>query len=263
MKTITEFSGSLLRRAAQARVSPQPDAGEPSSAAEASPASSDAESIGTALGVSGERLDRLMEALEVTKGKTDRVRLVRVYGGDSPPPSATKQGDHFYVVDLMPQPQRGGPRASGAARGGRREERHPRPGRGHEGERGEREPRTDEVPRFGVGWMLSRAPGQPGEQGRKQDRRGRKGPPGRRGRPPRDPKGVPAAQARVPAAQAGAPAAQVAPGAPKDARDPSRAPRRRRRRGRAGPPKGAPVAASQKTPGGGGGGSGQSGTSHD
>ena len=52
------------------------------------------------------------------RGRADNVRLVRVLTGEDPPPNAKKQGDFFYVVDLLPRPeQRGG--HGGRDRGGR------------------------------------------------------------------------------------------------------------------------------------------------
>ena len=75
------------------------------------------------MGIKGDRLARLMEALEVMRGRADNVRLVRVMSGEDPPPSAKKQGDFYYVVDLQPRPEprgrhggRDGPRCGGRDR---------------------------------------------------------------------------------------------------------------------------------------------------
>src|SRR3982750_2816803 len=115
MKTITEFSGTLLRDAARIRQShrPPPARGEVEGGAaeprgpppvDESAVRASAE-IEEKMGIKGDRLARLMEALEVMRGRADNVRLVRVMSGEDPPPSAKKQGDFYYVVDLQPRPE--------------------------------------------------------------------------------------------------------------------------------------------------------------
>ena len=49
------------------------------------------------------------------RDRADNVRLVRVMSGEDPPPGAKKQGDFYYLVDLMP---RGEPRRNDRGRGG-------------------------------------------------------------------------------------------------------------------------------------------------
>jgi hypothetical protein len=196
---------------------------EPSSddggAAEASPAEPaapvdlgtgpEAEAVGEALQVEGDRLSRLMEALDVVGRRVAQVRLVRVLQGENPPQGAQKRGDYYYAVDLAPRPQsqqrdgfdgRDGDRRRGPGgrdRGGRPGDRGPGGARGAGGPPGKggkfsndrpssrdgdmREGRG-EMPRAGAGWMLTRAP---------DDRRGRSDEPGvnrRDGRPPRGPR---------------------------------------------------------------------------
>jgi hypothetical protein len=61
------------------------------------------EAVSKATGTTGDRLERLREALKAVGGKADRVRLVRVFSGEEPVQGATKIGEHYYIVDLMPQ----------------------------------------------------------------------------------------------------------------------------------------------------------------
>ena len=59
--------------------------------------------VADATGTSGERLDRLREAVKAAGRQAERVRLVRVFGADEQVQGAKKIGEHQYVVDLMPQ----------------------------------------------------------------------------------------------------------------------------------------------------------------
>ncbi|HZR07706.1 MAG TPA: translation initiation factor 2 [Myxococcales bacterium] len=59
--------------------------------------------VGEATGTTGERLDRLREAVKAAGRQADRVRLVRVFGAEEEVQGAKKIGGHQYVVDLMPQ----------------------------------------------------------------------------------------------------------------------------------------------------------------
>ena len=142
----------------------------------------EAEAVGAAMQVEGDRLARLMEALDVAGRRVGQVRLVRVIQGENAPQGAQKRGEFYYVVDLMPRPQsqresfdgrrgpggrdrggrpgdrgHGGPRGPGAGGGGpggsRGKFSNDRPG----GRDGEREARG-EMPRGGAGWTLTRAP---------------------------------------------------------------------------------------------------------
>ena len=54
-------------------------------------------------GTSGERVERLREALRAVGRQVDRVRLVRVFGSEEEVAGAKKIGEFQYVVDLMPQ----------------------------------------------------------------------------------------------------------------------------------------------------------------
>jgi hypothetical protein len=117
MKTLTEFSGLTIRLAAKALAEAKaalpkelppneiPTEGSPAAPVvdgEATKVAFDA-AISAASGVSGERLDRLREALEVVGTNTADVRVVRVYAGDEPVAGAKKHGAHQYIVDSMPQ----------------------------------------------------------------------------------------------------------------------------------------------------------------
>src|SRR5579862_3393311 len=87
MKTITEFSSSNLRAAAQARAK---------LAAEGVAAEAMTERLGAELNVTGDRLARLVEALEAVGDKVERVRLVRVFAAPDEPKGAKKVGEFLY-----------------------------------------------------------------------------------------------------------------------------------------------------------------------
>jgi hypothetical protein len=192
---LTEFSGVVARRALEVRAA---------KVAEGLEADALAEAIGAEVGVTGDRLARLLELVDVAGEKLGNVRLVRVFQGETAPPSAMSVGEFHYVLDRMAAPARpdrgdrddrrggrggpggpgrggpggpgrGGPGGGGPGRGGPGGARGPG---GFGGDRGERvNPR--EVPVAGAGWMMTRAPRDPDE-----DRRGpRRGGP-RRDRPP-------------------------------------------------------------------------------
>jgi hypothetical protein len=82
------------------------------------------EAVSKATGTTGDRLARLREALKAVGSKGDRVRLVRVFSGEEPVTGATKIGEHYFIVDLMPQSmkqefktdERGGPGRRGPKR---------------------------------------------------------------------------------------------------------------------------------------------------
>jgi hypothetical protein len=59
--------------------------------------------VSEATGATGDRLERLREALHAAGRQADRVRLVRVFGPEEEVQGAKKIGEHQYVVDLMPQ----------------------------------------------------------------------------------------------------------------------------------------------------------------
>src|SRR6201996_6261484 len=100
-RTVTEFSGTSVQKAAETRTRLQ---GEGVTEEQMS------ERLGEALGVSGDRLARLTEALQAVGDKAARVRLVRVFASDHEPRGATKIGEFNYVVDWQPE-------AGGGARG--------------------------------------------------------------------------------------------------------------------------------------------------
>ena len=213
-----------------------------------------AEAIGAEVGVSGDRLARLLELVDVAGEKLGNVRLVRVFQGETAPPQAMSVGEFHYVLDRMAAPpradrgdrddRRGG---RGGREGGPRRDRPGGPGRGGPGgargrdgfgaDRGERvNPR--EVPVAGAGWLMTRAPRDPDED-RRGPRRGprRDRPPGeRRDRPGGDRRGPRRGGPPRPPQQAAGPAADAPPhlGPKEEVRvgdAPGGDPRRRRRRG--------------------------------
>src|SRR5690242_13050514 len=107
MKTITEFGSSTIRAAAEAHKKP---VGE-GVAAEAM-----SERLGTERGGSGDRVARLVEALEAVGDRIERVRLVRVFASPDEPKGAKKVGEFHYLVDLQPDARPG----RGDARGDKR-----------------------------------------------------------------------------------------------------------------------------------------------
>jgi len=60
------------------------------------------EAVSKATNTTGDRLSRLREALHAAGRSTDRVRLVRVFGGEDVVAGAKKIGEHQFLVDLMP-----------------------------------------------------------------------------------------------------------------------------------------------------------------
>ncbi len=188
MKTLTEFSGIILRQAKAAR--------DEVTAAGAE-ADALAEKLAESLSIASERASRLLEALEVAGDKLDAVRLVRVFQGETAPPRSRTVGEFHYVVDLVAAParlgrdargrggrdgRRGGPGGRGPGGPGGRGPGGPGGrgpggpgGRGPGGPRGDRPPRDGErgprgeVPQAGAGWTLTRAPRDAGDGG---DRRG-------------------------------------------------------------------------------------------
>src|SRR5262245_23555643 len=97
MKSITEFSGTVLREAARLKPAEE-GAGEEWAAP---------------LGVSGDRLARLTEALAAAGDKVaevHRVRVMQAGEGEAAPAQAKKQGDFYYLVEVMPSAAAGGGR---------------------------------------------------------------------------------------------------------------------------------------------------------
>lgn len=259
MKTLTEFSGVVLRNARKARDEKAGAELEPDALASA---------VGDEVGVGGDRATRLLEALEAIGDKLDNVRLVRVYQGEQAPPRAKSVGEFHYVIDLMasakaaakPQgrDQRGrgrgkpgdrgrgkpGDRGRGGGGGGGRPSKPTGlrgggpPGGGARGSgfgmgRPERPKKGEKLPSAGAGWSLTRAPREEGERrgrGRPDRKRKRGGPkdgrgPRRdgRGRGPRRPDGAPGAK---PAAGDGKPGGDGKGGAGRKPRGRGRGPRK-------------------------------------
>ncbi|MCA9677969.1 MAG: hypothetical protein KC464_23290, partial [Myxococcales bacterium] len=92
MKTLTEFSSIVIRRAAEARAA---------RAAEGLEAEALVAAVAGDLGVNEERVARLLEAIEVVGDGLDRVRLVRVFQGEQAPLGAVTKGEFHYVIDRV------------------------------------------------------------------------------------------------------------------------------------------------------------------
>jgi hypothetical protein len=58
--------------------------------------------VGDATGTTGDRLARLRESVKAAGRQAERVRLVRVFGGEDVVAGAKKIGEHQFLVDLMP-----------------------------------------------------------------------------------------------------------------------------------------------------------------
>lgn len=153
MKTLTEFSGTVLRMAAPAveklRAGFTPAAVEtPAEATEgeaaAAPAGESDEqraaleaAINEATGISGDRAARLREALQLAEGRLADVRLVRVYGGETAPAGARTVGEHHFLIDLMPRTMAPSyARPEKEREGGRGKGRGGRDGKGRDGGKG-------------------------------------------------------------------------------------------------------------------------------
>jgi translation initiation factor IF-2 len=139
MKTLTELNGTLIRKAAAAiaeakkslpkEAPPAPPAAEAAPAAEgaeaapaeaaapapaAAPAAGPSEAVKAALeaavaaatGLAGDRLARLLDAVEVVGGRVEDVRLVRVFGAEEPVSGAKAHNGFQYIVDMAPASMR-------------------------------------------------------------------------------------------------------------------------------------------------------------
>jgi len=93
------------------------------------------EAVSKATNTTGDRLARLREALRAVGGRADRVRLVRVFSGEEAVQGATKIGEHYFVVDLMPASMKQEFRTDEKPGGGRRGPKRPSGGgaKGKEG----------------------------------------------------------------------------------------------------------------------------------
>ncbi len=139
MKTLTELNGTLIRKAAAAidqakknlpKEAPPAPAAEapaaPAEGAEAAPAEAaapapapaapagESEAVKAALdaavaeatGLSGDRLARLRDAVEVVGGRVNDVRLVRVFGAEEPVNGAKTHNGFQFIVDMAPASMR-------------------------------------------------------------------------------------------------------------------------------------------------------------
>ena len=75
------------------------------------------EAVSKATGVSGDRLSRLREAVQVVGRNIDDVRLVRVFGPEEPVPGARTVGGFQYLVDVAPASMRQVPSSQKKERG--------------------------------------------------------------------------------------------------------------------------------------------------
>ncbi len=189
------------------------DAGDGDGAGDRGPRVDDAAlsaAVAEAMGLSEERAKYIMGALKAVGRKNlAQVRNVRVFQGETGPSGAYSVDDLHFVVDkiIVPSAARGrdeggrgrdgkggkgkgrdsGGRSSGGGGGG------PRPGGGGGGgprpggratggfDGGLRDERPGDVPNGGLGWSLSRAPGENKRGEGRGKPAGRKGP--RRGKP--------------------------------------------------------------------------------
>lgn len=177
MKTLTEFSGLTIQRAAAARAQ---------FLADGVAADALSEAMGTALTLSGDRLSRLLEALEAVADAAAKVRLVRVFAGEAAPAGAKKVGEFHYVIDWQAAPAKTVDQRHARGKGGRDKDRGrggsggPRRGDAKSAQPSDGEERgSGPMPTRGAGWTLSRAVVPP------EERRGGKGRPGGKG-PRRD-----------------------------------------------------------------------------
>lgn len=216
MKTLTEFSTLTLRRAAAAKAANATLEGDALT-----------EALVAALSVPAERVPRLLEALEIVGDRIERVRLVRVFQGETAPAGADSRGEFHYVTDMVGsnKPARSNDDRGGKGRGGERGKGGPGGGGGGGGDRGgpgggrdkpkglgslmakkdgakpegtdDDRPARGEMPRAGMGWQLTSAPrdfkgeGKGGPRkfgGPRRDDRGPGGPGGDRPRGPRPPR---------------------------------------------------------------------------
>jgi len=131
------------------------------------------EAVSKATGTTGDRLERLREALKAVGSRADRVRLVRVFSGEEPVQGATKIGEHYFIVDLMPQSMKQEFKTDERGGGGRRGPKRPSGG-GAKGKEGSLE---------GSFSMESVMQDRKNERGPGGGRRPGGGPGGGRGRP--------------------------------------------------------------------------------
>src|SRR4051812_49103256 len=134
--------------------------------------------VAEATGTTGERLDRLRDALKAAGRQTEPVRLVRVFGSEEEVQGAKKIGEHQYIVDLMPQSMKQSFERD--ERGARRGPRRPSGG-GKKGAEGSLEG-TFSMESLVQDRRNERGPGGPG-RGRGGPGGGRGGPGGGRGGP--------------------------------------------------------------------------------
>ena len=178
MKTLTEFSGVIVRKAHQVRSQ---------GAADGKDEAALSESVGAAVGMKGDRLARLIEALQFVK-QADNVRQIRVYQGEKGPAGCQTVGEYHYVLELL---------QSGSSK--RRDQRSGRDGRRGD-KRGRRSEARSDRPRSSP-QRPTDAPSSPEAANNKRPRRGRadripnrdgsSSPPQRRSGTPEDPKNRP------------------------------------------------------------------------
>jgi hypothetical protein len=208
MKTFTEFSTLVLRRAAAAKAANSSLEGDAL-----------LEAIATALGSPAERVPRLLEALEIVGDNIEGIRLVRVYQGETGPLGSVSRGEFHYALDRVagagggrrerPSDRGGdrggrgggdrggrgggggGPGGGGGGPGGDRGRDKPRGlgslmklAAGEKPKEDDDRPQRGEIPRAGLGWQLTSAPREfrDDKGGRGGPRKGGPRPPGR-GRP--------------------------------------------------------------------------------
>lgn len=139
MKTLTEFDSLKINQVIKRQTE---------LAAESKTDEEQKVAIGEALKVEGEKLDRLLAAVDVAKKKPNflkRVVVLQLAEGEKAPGQAVLVGELYYLCEYFPQPVskqpakrdfKGGPRGKGKGKGkgrGRRGDRRPQNSEGAEG----------------------------------------------------------------------------------------------------------------------------------
>lgn len=127
MKTLTEFPGMNLKLAAKAKQ----DLLASGKTAEELP-----QAMGEALKIEGDRLNFLLNALELVGTKLEDLKRTVVYSlaeGEKAPARTTQKGDHYYLVEYFPSLTKNEPSKNRGPQDGDKPK-----GRGAKGRKGKR-----------------------------------------------------------------------------------------------------------------------------